>query len=400
VHSWTCSSRACLIDSLLVPSRSVREGLGTPYWMAPELVRAEKGDDGWQKADVWGIGCVMIEMATGNPPWVRLVDLSCCRCSDFISYVYDLTPSEQDNLSNPLTAMFQIASATAIPLFPPDLSAVAHAFLSRCFVKDPAARASAAELLQHPFLTGNITVDYLSTKMPEPIDPKATDTAEMVSSCVFPAEAASETAVRAAALVGALLTDEMSTQRTNLSSDSTSLMPLGGDALSTNTTRSTNSSQAHLERAGTTTSASTSRSAVTFSMSSSDTSRTGNGIDTCDDPSSSDEADNDEGIAYSSDEEEDLACSVSVSSRSDLVGSASSRGLLVRAIAAYAGEDDSELALHEGDVIEVLEMAPSGWWRGRRGSNSGRSNCDTGWFPSTYVERVDDLNTEPSSSSR
>lgn len=279
--------------------------------------------------------------------------------------------------------MFQIASATAIPLFPPDLSAVAHTFLSRCFVKDPAARASAAELLQHPFLTGDSTVDYLSTTMPEPIDPKATNSAETVGSCMFSAEAATETAVRAAALVGALLTDEMSTPA--------------------NTARSTNSSQTHLERAGTTTSASTSsRTGVTFSMSSSDTPRTGgDGIDARDDPSSSDGADDDEDVAYSSDEEEDLAPSVIASSRPDLVRDDSSHGLLlVRAIAAYAGEDDSELALHEGDVVEVLEMAPSGWWRGRRGPSSDRSNCDAGWFPSTYVERVDNLSMEPSSSSR
>lgn len=51
--------------------RSVREGLGSPFWMAPELVRAEKGADSWRKADIWGIGCVVIEMATGRPPWVR-----------------------------------------------------------------------------------------------------------------------------------------------------------------------------------------------------------------------------------------------------------------------------------------------------------------------------------------
>ncbi|ETI39164.1 STE/STE11 protein kinase, variant [Phytophthora nicotianae CJ01A1] len=53
-------------------ARSVREGLGSPFWMAPEIVRAEKGADSWRKADIWGIGCIVIEMATGRPPWVSL----------------------------------------------------------------------------------------------------------------------------------------------------------------------------------------------------------------------------------------------------------------------------------------------------------------------------------------
>ncbi|GMF27242.1 unnamed protein product [Phytophthora lilii] len=59
-------------------SRSVREGLGSPFWMAPELVRAEKGADSWRKADIWGIGCVAIEMAAGKPPWVS----QCVRTSE------------------------------------------------------------------------------------------------------------------------------------------------------------------------------------------------------------------------------------------------------------------------------------------------------------------------------
>ncbi|ETP37105.1 STE/STE11 protein kinase, variant, partial [Phytophthora nicotianae P10297] len=83
-------------------ARSVREGLGSPFWMAPEIVRAEKGADSWRKADIWGIGCIVIEMATGRPPW--------------------------ENLSNPLTAMFHIASVTTIPEFPAHLSPTAHDF--------------------------------------------------------------------------------------------------------------------------------------------------------------------------------------------------------------------------------------------------------------------------------
>jgi serine/threonine protein kinase len=48
--------------------------------------------------------------------------------------------------------MFHIASASAIPEFPAHLSPVAHDFLSLCFDKNPDTRASAADLLSHPFL--------------------------------------------------------------------------------------------------------------------------------------------------------------------------------------------------------------------------------------------------------
>ncbi|KAG7382605.1 hypothetical protein PHYPSEUDO_004685 [Phytophthora pseudosyringae] len=125
----------------LETARSVREGLGSPFWMAPELVRAEKGVDSWRKADIWGVGCVVIEMATGRPPW--------------------------ENLSNPLTAMFHIASATTIPEIPTHLSSTAHDFLSLCFAKNPDTRASATELLQHPFLHENTDDNTLTDQQPE-----------------------------------------------------------------------------------------------------------------------------------------------------------------------------------------------------------------------------------------
>jgi serine/threonine protein kinase len=41
---------------------------GTPCWMAPEVVTSTK--EGYtSKVDIWGLGCVMLEMWTGHEPW-------------------------------------------------------------------------------------------------------------------------------------------------------------------------------------------------------------------------------------------------------------------------------------------------------------------------------------------
>jgi serine/threonine protein kinase len=80
-----------------VGSVSLVGGLkGTPHWMAPEIIRAEQqtSEDGWFKADIWSLGCTVIEMLTGHSPWQQY--------------------------SNPLTAMYQIVSSNKTPTIPAD----------------------------------------------------------------------------------------------------------------------------------------------------------------------------------------------------------------------------------------------------------------------------------------
>ncbi|XP_008220881.1 PREDICTED: mitogen-activated protein kinase kinase kinase A-like [Prunus mume] len=95
---------------------------GSPYWMAPEVVIQNNPDLGLA-VDIWSLGCTIIEMLNGKPPW-----------SDFTG------PQ----------AMFKVLDK--IPDIPETLSAEGRDFLSRCFRRNPAERPSANQLLKHPFV--------------------------------------------------------------------------------------------------------------------------------------------------------------------------------------------------------------------------------------------------------
>jgi len=97
--------------------------VGTPYWMAPELIR---GMDYGTAVDIWSLGIAAIEMAEGEPPYL-----------DF----------------PPLRALFLIATHGSPQLKEPEKwSDTFKSFLSCCLEQDPAKRATATQLLEHPFL--------------------------------------------------------------------------------------------------------------------------------------------------------------------------------------------------------------------------------------------------------
>ncbi|XVE50693.1 hypothetical protein DITRI_Ditri01bG0183700 [Diplodiscus trichospermus] len=96
---------------------------GTPAFMAPEVARGE--EQGFE-ADIWALGCTIIEMCTGNSPWPELND--------------------------PVSALYKIGFSCDVPEIPKSLSEKGKDFLSKCLKRNSEERWTAKELLQHPFL--------------------------------------------------------------------------------------------------------------------------------------------------------------------------------------------------------------------------------------------------------
>ncbi|CCM02382.1 uncharacterized protein FIBRA_04477 [Fibroporia radiculosa] len=109
-------------DNLLPGHRAHRPSLqGSVFWMAPEVVKQTAYT---QKADIWSVGCLVVEMLTGEHPWAQLTQMQ---------------------------AIFKIGSS-AKPTIPADISSEAESFLQLTFELNHEARPSAAELLKHPWI--------------------------------------------------------------------------------------------------------------------------------------------------------------------------------------------------------------------------------------------------------
>ncbi|KJE92030.1 STE/STE11 protein kinase [Capsaspora owczarzaki ATCC 30864] len=104
-------------------SLNTRALRGTPYWMAPEIIRQETYG---KSADIWSLGCTVVEMLTGKPPW--------CNFKDYVP------------------AMFHIATSSNIPDIPESLSAEGRNLLLQCFQRIPEHRPTAAMLITHDFV--------------------------------------------------------------------------------------------------------------------------------------------------------------------------------------------------------------------------------------------------------
>ncbi|XP_064484140.1 serine/threonine-protein kinase PAK mbt-like isoform X2 [Ornithodoros turicata] len=97
--------------------------VGTPYWMAPEVIsRLPYGPE----VDIWSLGIMVIEMVDGEPPFFNEPPLQAMR------RIRDMPPPKLKNTHK--------------------VSPRLQGFLEKMLVRDPGQRATAFELLQHPFL--------------------------------------------------------------------------------------------------------------------------------------------------------------------------------------------------------------------------------------------------------
>ncbi|KDP32595.1 hypothetical protein JCGZ_13145 [Jatropha curcas] len=96
---------------------------GTSMYMSPELVKDRKLD---YSADIWALGCVVLEMLTAKPVW---------------------------DYSDTAHMLFVIGYTDRVPAIPDHVSEEATDFLSWCFDRRVGQRLSADRLLEHPFVS-------------------------------------------------------------------------------------------------------------------------------------------------------------------------------------------------------------------------------------------------------
>lgn len=105
--------------------------VGSPFWMAPEVIMAMETGTYSYPSDLWSFGITLIELAEEKPPLIEL---------------------------HHIQALFQMMSVMIPMNRPPGLkggskwSEQFHSLLANCLTIDPNERQDAGQLLEHPFV--------------------------------------------------------------------------------------------------------------------------------------------------------------------------------------------------------------------------------------------------------
>ena len=103
---------------------------GTPNWMAPEIIKSEGAT---RYSDVWSIGCTIIEMFSGKPPY--------------------------NDKNSPISVLNCIIKNNELPKIPEGMSDQLKDFLEKCLIIEPKKRYNIYQLKKHPFINNNISKD-------------------------------------------------------------------------------------------------------------------------------------------------------------------------------------------------------------------------------------------------
>jgi len=112
--------------------------IGTPHYLAPEVVLAE-GEGGYtSKVDIWALGMIILELADGRPPYADL---------------------------NPMKVLFELANNPRVGLKRPEnWSEMMQDFVQFCCKANPRQRPNATHMIKHPWLVGHEPILDLTGK--------------------------------------------------------------------------------------------------------------------------------------------------------------------------------------------------------------------------------------------
>ncbi|XP_023534078.1 serine/threonine-protein kinase OSR1-like isoform X2 [Cucurbita pepo subsp. pepo] len=135
---------ACMFDTG-DRQRSRNTFVGTPCWMAPEVMQQLHGYD--FKADIWSFGITALELAHGHAPFSKYPPMKV-----LLMTLQNAPPGLDYERDRKFSKSFKEMVAT-------------------CLVKDPKKRPSSEKLLKHPFFKHARSVDYLARTILDGLDP-------------------------------------------------------------------------------------------------------------------------------------------------------------------------------------------------------------------------------------